>query len=251
MARKNRRNGKQRGNGNPAWELSHTRLTTPSLVVPQEMVVKLAYPVNTIVSGAVTDKSQRWTVNAAYDVDPVLGSTSTPGFAEWAAFYKFYRVIAYTADVQFGNLDAGPRAVYIINANDDPGTSASGFIDRPSNEFNEVHYAGHVYCDRHRVTRHYQCSKIAGTGAVETDDSYAALASTVPNNKIYFGVGVHSLDGTNLANGVSFIIYLTMTIRFYERVMNLTNTPSAQEAHADFERKRHAWKVSQGQSSRQ
>jgi hypothetical protein len=53
-------------------------------------------------------------LNSVYDVDTTLGSTSTPGFAEWAAFYSNYRVWSTAVSAEVTVTGGGSGAVATV-----------------------------------------------------------------------------------------------------------------------------------------
>jgi hypothetical protein len=54
-------------------------------------------------------------LNSVYDVDTAFGSTATPGFAEWSAFYSNYRVwsVAVRAEIVVGGLTGIPTSATV------------------------------------------------------------------------------------------------------------------------------------------
>jgi len=206
------------------------------------MDVTLGYPLQGQLANAA-DKflAKRWTPNAAYDVDPSLGSTSTPGFSEWANLYSYYRVIEYEIDLSIANLDPQPYALYFIHTNTDPGLGGSTYYD----------YASMPYCsrgligvsggqDRYHYRKMIRCANILGSIAVETSDSLRSVVTSVPADLLYFGLGINSLTNTNMVIGIGYVGGIRMKIRFYGR-QNLLTTLAP--LRSKFERERELEKV--------
>jgi hypothetical protein len=55
-----------------------------------------------------------------YDIDPTLGSTACPGFAELSVLYRYYRLNGSSITVDFLNYEAFPATVGVIPLNFDP-----------------------------------------------------------------------------------------------------------------------------------
>jgi len=220
--------------------LPHSAVTSIQDMSPDEMDVTLGYPILGQIADATTFHSaKRWQPNAAYDVDPLLGSTSTPGFSEWASLYSYYRVYSYEVDVQVTNLDAQPYGLYFLNTNTDPGLSGTDYFD----------YASGPYCKRSMLsiagggsdTIHHKmtvnCAKVLGSIAIETSDSTRAVVTSVPADLLFTGIGVRSATATNMVSGVVFNGVIRMKIRFYGR-QNLLTTLSPQAKLFEEERLR-------------
>jgi hypothetical protein len=214
------RSRRQRGWGTNG----QTVVRAVNTVVPDEMDVRLIYPIDTPLFSAGTLASLRWTPNAAYDVDPTLGSTSTPGYAEWAAFYTYYRVVRYTVETTVVNDEAFPVTVFSINTNEDPGTSGASYTDFATQPFSKwMILAAKGGMDRASFKHDVSCSKLLGSNAVQQADSLRALVNGVPADLLYYAVGVRSGTGGVLANGVYIHSHLTMYVKFYGRQNLLTH----------------------------
>jgi len=202
-----------------------TVVRTVNQVTPDEVDVILTYPAAaTLLNAAGTLKAQRWTPNAAYDVDPVLGSTSTPGFAEWAALYTYYRVVSYSIDAEVANLEAFPITVYSINSNVDPHTIGSGYIDYQTQPYSKVAIVGAVSGKGTvRFKHNVSVSKLLGSNAVDTADSLRSLTNAVPADLVYYAIGLFSVTGANMANGVMYQVNIKMNVKFYGRQNLLTS----------------------------
>jgi len=207
--------------------LPHTVVRSPEKVMPDEMDVVLGYPLGGQLAAAATTIAKVWTPNAAWDVDPVLGSTSTPGFAEWATLYTYYRVFKYKIELEMCNLDTTPTSVYFVHTNENPGTVGTSYLD----------YAAQAYCSHNmvgnstgfnklRYRKTINCAKLLGSAALETADSLRSLTNAVPSDLLFFGIGLRSPASTNLTNGCVYSGYIFMTIRFYGRQNILTSLNS-------------------------
>lgn len=205
----------------------HTFLVSPNNIVPEEVMVRLKWPSSFVLTSVgAQNVSKRWCPNAAYDLDPILASTAMPGFAEWAAFYSFYRVVAYSYVLEVVNAQPFPLTAYVINSNNDPGTGGTNFEAYSTANFGvravlpPVGTAGakHVFKKRIRI------AKIIGSEAAETDDNYRGLVTGIPADLIWLAIGLRTNSATNLltAAGVYCQLALQCEIKFYGRI-DLTN----------------------------
>jgi len=186
-------------------------------VTPPEIDIKLNYSFNKLLTAAGSAVvAVRFNPNAAYDVDPTLGSTSTPGFAEWAAIYNFYRVVAFSYDAEFVNNEAFPVICWSFASNTDPTTAATSIIT--SNPLTKTGIlSSKTGNDRHKVRGRHMISGIVGTDAVEYEDNYRALTNAVPADLVWLAFGLHSATGANLTLGAVLWGNITMFVRFYDR----------------------------------
>lgn len=236
---------KRKGRGGLPKRVNHIVRFVPQNVYPDEMDVILDYPAGFVMVDAGSQHiAKRFQVNCPYDVDPTLGSTSTPGFAEWASFYSYSRTVKAQITCHTSNLCTNPIGVFLINSNSDPGTAGTNYFDMacfPNNKHAVLSLQGGGK-DTVTFSQSYSLSKITGSSVVETDDNFASLNNTVPANKVWFGVGGLSLTANNITPGVAVLVYIRMWIRFYERVNTLTSF-----SKESFEATRCAWKIAQGQ----
>jgi hypothetical protein len=198
--------------------------------------VKLRYPIRGTLATVGTVISKRYTPNAAYDVDPVLGSTSTPGFAEYAALYTYYRVHSYTIKIKFSNLDNLGISLYIVHSNTDPGTGGTNYHNYAQSAFGKTFELAPFYSGTGSVTvrQTIQVHKLLGMPILQAD-SFRSVTTSIPSDLVYMGFGIYSNAGTNFSNGVSFTGTITMHTRFYSRQDQLTslNRLSGAEWEAD------------------
>lgn len=93
----------------------HTPLANLSrfVTVPDRVLIRLRYPVIVqIVNAGGLVASNSYNINGVYDVDPLLASTNTPGFAEWSQFYRQNQVASVALHGSVSNLETQPMAVF-------------------------------------------------------------------------------------------------------------------------------------------
>lgn len=198
----------------------HSGVQHRTLITSDETDVRLRFRNTNSISGAGPLYVKAFTPNAAYDVDPALGSTETYGFDEYAALYSYYRVVSYsyTLRAAANASTAGSVNVYVLNTN----TQISG------SRFDL--YSTNPYCTTKFMTAYgngssivikgrHTVSQIVGSRAPETEDNYRALTTSVPADLTWLTIAFESLSGSNVA--VDYILDVTMTVRFYGREYDL------------------------------
>lgn len=193
--------------------VSTTSGTRP--VIPPEMDVMLSFQVNkTVTNAAGTTAMVRYTVNGAYDVDPVLGSTNTPGFAEWATLYTYYRVVKVAYRIEVVNNEAFPVRCYSLFQNTDPGTV--GNLQFPGNPLAKSFLlSAKGGQDRCVLSDAKQTATITGARGVEFEDNYRAAVTANPVDLTWMGIGANSIGIAFLPNGVTSCGVIRLYTRFY------------------------------------
>lgn len=205
----------QMGMGRPRYNLS-TRATGQ----PDSITVNLKYPFDTILySLASQNAAVRWNANGAYDVDPILGSTSMPGFTFYTNGYSYYRVISYTLDVWVANMEAVPVSVYCVSMNTDPGTTGINYQAYSANSRNQMFLLSDSTAQPAlNIVHHMRVQDLFGSRQVMTDNQFQGSGSSNPADLVYVGIGAHIAVG-NLTNGIFIQGELKMRIRFYDKKM--------------------------------
>jgi len=186
-------------------------------IFPPEMDVKLTSVYGLTISNAASSSINRFYSNSAYT--PLVGASSglTPGFSHWANFYGFYRVIAYSYDITFVNNQAFALDCFVLNTNNDPGTTASVQVQaNPLTQHKTLSGAGGM--DKVRFTKLLTIAHVAGTIAPETGETYRALINADPADLFWIGVGIKSVGGSTVTLGAACQVYLTQYVRFFDRL---------------------------------
>lgn len=191
---------------------------------PDSMRVKLRFPIQNTLTVAGTVVAKRWTPNAAYDVDPVLGSTSTPGFSEWSGLYTYYRVVKYKVHMNFVNLDNLGVALFTYNTNVDPGTAGSSGAQYAQSSFGRTYDLAPFYSGGGKVVMNQTISvaRVLGMPIMQAD-SFRSLTTSTPSDLVYFGFTILSSSGVNFTNGIQYSGYIEMDTIFFARKELLTS----------------------------
>ncbi len=189
--------------------------------------------------------ARRFTPNGAWDVDPVLGSTATPGFDEYAVFYDYYRVVGYRYEIEIVNRDTIPIIAYVLNTNTDPSTAITNWTQYSMQQYctSKVMAPNASGQSKVRFRSAYKISQVLGSLIPETDDLYAALVSTTPADLIWCSVGIQPTGSGALANSCDFSIKIFMDIRFYGRKISLLTSSTLSERAKQQEQLRNSWKL--------
>lgn len=184
--------------------------------VRPETDVVLAFQVNKIALNAgASTCSIRYTPNGAYDVDPTLGSTATPGFTEWMALYTYYRVVKVSYELDIANNEAIPVRAYVGFTVTDPGTTGSTYM--PGNPlYKSKLLAGKGGIDVHRFRDTKTVSTVIGSKGVEMEDNYRGTSASNPTDLIYLEAAGNTVSGAFLAAGLTVSGNVRMFIRFYD-----------------------------------
>ncbi len=175
------------------------------------------------VNAGATEMNIRWYTNYALSPDIVTPANRSNGFTQWAAMYRFSRVIEYESRITFTNKEVFPLAVLVRHTNIDPGTGTGQFAFA-GESFTDSFFVGSLTAGPNVVVRKYR-HKIADiVGAnIEFDDTYkAANTGTPPANLTFLGLSSRSADGGTVlsAAGVAYGIRIRMKVRFSERELS-------------------------------
>lgn len=191
---------------------------------PDAILVELVYTDNTLVRNNAGSAYQSWRLrmNSAYDPDPALGTGALPGFTEWAAIYRNYRVLKFDYDWKVSNKDAFPQVVCGAPSQADLGLDYSNLVDfagQPGGVSGEISALGGM--DSETLRGSIDLGEYTGN-AVQFlgNDGFGSSTSANPANLLYFNWG--NFAGSNLVNGISSRLVCRYTILMYSRGTLLT-----------------------------
>jgi hypothetical protein len=181
---------------------------------------------NQIVEGAAgTGAFQFYRLNSAYDVDTSVGSTSTPGFAEWSTFFTNYRVWRTRVRIEgnVNNLTQGGIGTVSLIPNPLQPTLPSSAVSWPvqygaiHQTVNNLNSGGHnlIVLDKQfslptvfRIT----------PSQYKNEFDFSATTTTNPTRQAYVAVAMKSYDSGTVA-GFSYQIYVSMEVEFFNNVL--------------------------------
>ncbi len=208
------------------------RVATPSLITQLVFQSTLHNPLN---NAGLTYASVRFRPTSAYDVDPVIGGTSMPGFNEWAAIYGKYRVLRFRAEIVAVNLELDfPLNFIVFPSNFDLGANYSQVQSQFGNSFAKYRFLSPKGGqDRATIrTPWWSSRQIVGSDSVYLDDDYASNTNASPVNNSYINVAIWTGNAVNLANGAGVQIVITSEVRFSETLHNVTR-PDPPQLHPE------------------
>jgi hypothetical protein len=169
------------------------------------------------ISGAAASIVKRFNPNSIWQPETSGGTGATPGYADWAAFYGFYRVIEYHYSISFTNKEAFDVAVWVANSSNDPGTTTnSTIVSNPMTQWKQLSAKGGM--DRAKIAHGYKLDIVCGTTSVYTADSFRSLIGANPADVSWLGIGVQSFGG-NLTNGVDVEMKLLQKTIMYDYLL--------------------------------
>lgn len=223
-----KRNGRssQGVGGKLTGESAQTTMVIPRALgwAPRRLRVTLRYSVfKQIVNAGFQYANVRYNPTYCYDVDPLLGSTAMPGFAEYGAIYRLYRLRSSTIVARFSNTEGSAMVCFVTPLNYDPGSNATpqGFM--LSSTLCKKFLLGNTNGNGIGLIRHgISTDVIAGVRDVQVTDTYVGTTSgsAAPANSWYWAVGIAS--SANQVTGVYVDIDMQCEIEFFE----LANPPS-------------------------
>jgi len=171
--------------------------------------------------GGVVAKS--FHTNAAYDVDPTVGSTETLGFDEYAALYSYYRVIGYSYEFTVINTTEYPILFSVVNSNLDASTQGTNYSLYSTNPYCKSKLCPPLYNtgNTHTFRGSHTCAQITGTPSVETADSFRSVTSGLPTDLTWITIAGENVGGGTDINFV-YDFKIIMHVRFYGREVDLT-----------------------------
>lgn len=95
----------------------------PGFAPPRTRTVLTFSKVSILSNVGATFSNVVFSPTNVFDVDPVLGSTVTPGFNEYAAMYRQYRVNSSKIKVGFNNEETKSVTIYVVPVNYNPGAN--------------------------------------------------------------------------------------------------------------------------------
>lgn len=227
--RRNGSNNKTLSDGNTAepnlfQRLPRTTIQKSILGMPDRYITKLQYDGmgNLTITGPNQSNGARYRPSAAYDVDPVLASTSTPYFAEFAAIYTTYRVTSSKITLKMtsqSNATGQGILVVLCPLNIDPGASPSGatvtsWIAQPYAVKGMLGTAGSPELI---LTQSMSTERIYGSKMVYFDDNFSSAVTTVPTNNWYWAIGSITATVPATAQVMNLFIQIQMDVEFYGR----------------------------------
>jgi hypothetical protein len=191
------------------------------LIVPDRMYTRLRFfgATSITVTAATPQGAVRYRPTAAFDVDPLLASTATPGFAEFAAFYNTYRVTASNARIVMSQRSSESLVGVLAPVLFDPGASPTynTIASWSSTPFSKHMQIPPIGGDSITLAQSMSTEKIHGTDMVYYDNNFAATVTGIPGNNWYWVVGILASPAPAANTVVNVMVDIEMGVEFYDR----------------------------------
>lgn len=221
-----KRYGKKRIAKKKANKISTVTIRQPGVVCADRYRVKLRYvdtTSNRVGTSGASFGLVRYYANNLFDPNPLVFTTTIPGFKQLTTLYDHYRVRATKIVVRATNMEAFPVVVLVWPSFIDLTTSSSNqffqeMLANPYVKWKMLSPKGGM--DRCQLTNYISWQKFAGTKNVSTDVDYAALVNAAPAQLFFLNIAAYSVDNTNFTPNTSVVFEsrLTFYSEFYERV---------------------------------
>jgi len=199
-------------------------LTIPrsvGFVVPDRLRTSLRFWKAPILNFSVlTTQVIRLQPSAAYDIDPSIGGTVPPGFAEMATLYNSYRVRSSRCVVEATNTSATSMLqITLLPTNLDPGGSPTSTYVTSSREqpYATSKSLPPTGGPTVKLSSNMSTEKIFGSPMVRYDDNFAALVNAIPVNNWFWIVAIYAGAVQSAAEPVFVNIGVDIDIDFYDR----------------------------------
>lgn len=187
-------------------------------LVPDRMRTTLKYTsVVDLSASSAKDANFILRPTSIFDVDPLIGGSSTYGYAEWAPFYNRYRVHSSRLTVRFSNREVESCDVYILPTNTNPGANVADPSPYYTHPAAKKGLLGSVYA-KDNVTLSYKTTTLKmGAVADFADDAFSSPFGSNPTQDWFWFIGAYKGASLNLTNGVTCYVECSMAVDLYDK----------------------------------
>lgn len=157
-------------------------------------------------------------LNSVYDVDDTFGSTSTPGFTEWAAFFANYRVWETSVRIAgsvSGAATGGIAVVTVFPNATNTFVAGLGMVAPMGVKLvRQADGVGGVHTFDIRKRFHIPTVLRITNAQYNNEADYAAATSANPAKIARFGVSVQGVNSASVVTA-AYTIWVEMLIEFY------------------------------------
>jgi hypothetical protein len=197
------------------------------LIVPDSKFVNLRYTDFSAETIAATGQvfNRRFRPSSAYDVDPLLGNTSMPGFTEWASFYQNYVVTVSKCTVKLTPGGSSvPELIILLPTTLDLGSSptvatVTSLTDQSYASSKMISTPG---APGITLESTMSSEKIFGSNRIYFDDQYQSLVTTSPSLNWYWNISGLSTSPVSSASTIYMETVMDIGVVFFNR-KNLPN----------------------------
>lgn len=218
---KGRKKGSRRGGlQKPNQSIQHQRVMADRNIVHLQYVKQIN--LNNAGAGDVVSRLQ-W--NGAFDIDPLFGSVSMPGYTNNVNFYDYYRVrsVKYTCTVS--NLESFPIFCSMFMQNVDSGTSDSSSYQHsalPHRIKWQMPQKASAR-DTQKRTMRMGADKLLGDHMARTDSTLRSTVVSNPTDLLWCGFVLETSPGNVLVSGVELLMEVTVLVQFFSTQVTITD----------------------------
>lgn len=193
------------------------------LIVPDKMYSRLKYSGIQQITVAIGSAASavRWRPSSVFDVDPLLGGTTIPGFTELSGLYGSYRTTRSNIKLEVAPQDTSRvSSVVVVPLNVDPGSgpSAATQASWTMNPYAIYEITGTAGSPNIRINNSMSTEKIFGSKMVYFDDAFSSLVTTSPTNNWFWAVSIITGFTVAVSNYVTTILLdLEIDVEFFNR----------------------------------
>lgn len=168
-------------------------------------------------------------LNAPYDVDPALASTSVAGFSEMAGFYQSYRVTRATVHASFnvygtgGIGSIGEISLFPVATSSVPSNARAWMVQRNGTSKTVCAAIGAQSClsvPELKLTVNFP--RYLGLTRQQwlTDHQYTAATTAIPNKLVFIAIGFRSGGVSTSTPGLCTVTArVAMEVQFFDPVV--------------------------------
>lgn len=189
-------------------------LANPSLFPARRVGTMVYDTILALVPAATSLAYNTYRANSVYDPDFTGVGTTAVGYTSMAALYNRYRVIRTTVHITATTGSALPSTVFLIATPvNTVGTSYSAIMSQKyvwTRQLSTLNSGGW----QHRVR--FPTHTIYGTtkAAVLSEDDFAGITGSNPNNVVFFHVGVYNNTGTAFTAQVQLLLRFSFVVEW-------------------------------------
>lgn len=205
---------------------SRGQRSTPFTYVPvNSRRVRLTYPAYlTMTESAVNGGVEKlYRLNGPYDVDPTLGSTSTPGFAEMAAIFVSCRVwsarVRVDATVTGGSTGSLANVILYPNSVNTFVGSAGSWLVAPYSIHKAVRADGTGGQNLVTLTKSYDLPSVARItkAQYQNEADYSSTVTSTPIKQFYCAVAITGI-GSSTVLTCNATVWIQMDVEFFQPI---------------------------------
>jgi len=186
----------------------------PGQLVPDNLMTTMCYNhAYTLNNAGFTETNGRLSPLNAYDIDPLFGSTSMPGFSELNTLYSSYRVAAFKIRLSIANQETFSGILWVCPSQADPGSNTTSVNLYLANPLAHIKPVGPLTGNNiHEFNCSYTTEELGGNADYTAADAFRGYGSTPPSQLFYIAYGMHG--STTLVSGILINVNLEVMICF-------------------------------------